>query len=426
METFPILFPVIDILNHSPTARVEWDFHPLQDFTLKILSHEEIQPGDEIYNNYAPKQNDELLLGYGFCVPDNPVEQFAIKMRLSPEIEQAARSMNLFSSTSIPFEMDTSFLADAKDEPEYMRPKGHPFGRYHNRLTFFRGIPPSIVHMFYIRALMNLNLHPKDIQIENIPSRVVFEILLLAYEAIDRRSETLPLRSEQRVTFSNEKQQYAIIYRDGQATIIHGIRDELKAVISSLRISRTLSNHPVIVSTTEVLDRLSAEFPLAYTHFKTGLEQQYGVDLSSFLQYSADISTLEAGDQPAELSVWKLLLCLLLVLYQSERTGTTQSHDTSGQLLFGWVEYLISLQPLPKQGADMDAEMLQDFVVGWEGKGEMLEKAYTWADEVVDRFAFPLDEQLQGGEVQRICMYLEVAGRHGNDDWMYKETEELA
>ena len=55
----------------------------------------------------------------------------------------------------------------------------------------------------------------------------------------------------------------------------------------------------------------------------------------------------------------------------------------------------------------------------------MLERAYTWADEVVDRFAFPLDEQLQGGEVQRICMYLEVAGRDGNDDWMYKEPEEL-
>ena len=426
METFPILFPVVDILNHSPTAKVEWDFHPLQDFTLKILSHEEMQPGDEIYNNYAPKQNDELLLGYGFCVPDNPVEQFAIKMRLNPEVEQAARSMNLFHPTSIPFEMDTSFLTDTKDEPEYMRSKGHPFGRYQNRLPFFRGIPPSIVHMFYIRALMNLNLHPKDIRIEALPSRVVFETLLLAYEAIDRRSETLPLRLGQQASLPNEKQKYATVYRDGQAKIIHAIRNELHMVISALRTERTLPDQPAIVSTTDVLGRLSSEFPSPYLHFKAGLEQQYGVNLSSLSQYSADVSSLEAGEQPAELSVWKLLLCLLLVLYQRHESGATQNHDAPDQRLFSWVEYLVSLQPLPTQSADMDAEMLQDFVIGWEGNKDMLEKAYTWADEVVDKFAFPLDEQLQGEEIQRICMYMEVASKPGNGDWdwMRKEAEE--
>lgn len=405
---------------------MEWAFHPLQDFTLIILGHEKVQPGEEIYNNYAPKQNDELLLGYGFCVPDNPVEQFAIKMRLNPAVEQAARSMNLFTADNIPFAMDASFLTDVKEEPEYLRPKGHPFGRYPNRLPFFQGIPPSIVHMFYIRALMNLNLNPKDIHPEALPPRLVFEVLLLAYEAIDKRSESLPLKLVKQTPLSNDKQKYATIYRDGQAKIIHAIRAELEDAISALRFSHGAPHRPTIVSTTDALSCLASNFPDYYSHLKAGLEQQYGVDLSSFHQYSATISALDAGEQPAELSVWKLLLCLFLMLYQKGDSKPTQVHDGSRELIFGWVESLVTLHALPDEVAEMDAEMLQDFVLGWNESRAELEKAYTWADEVIDRFAFPLDEKIEGEDVQRICMFVEVAGRDGNDEWMYKDVEKVA
>ena len=386
-----------------------------------MLNHKEIQPSDEIYNNYAPKQNDELLLGYGFCIPDNPVEQFAIKLRLNPGIEEAARNLGLFESENVPFEMDTSFLADVKEEPEYLRPKGHPFGRYKNSLPFFRGIPPSIVHMFFIRALMNLNMQPADVKINSLPSRVVFEILLLVYEAIDKRSESLPLILGQQATFANEKQRHATFYRDGQAKIIHAIRSELGAVISALRVHDGVTRHPVVLSTSELLATLSVEFPPHYAHLKSGLEHQYGVDLSSFTQYSADISILEAGQQPAELSVWKLLLCLIFVRYHLDESGTTQDHDGSRQLTFGWLEYLLSLHPLPDQAADMDAEMLKDFVMGWKENEEIVKKAYTWADELVDKYAFPLNEEVGGEEVQRICMYLEVGGHGGSEEWMYRD-----
>ncbi|KAF1977508.1 SET domain-containing protein [Bimuria novae-zelandiae CBS 107.79] len=426
-DTFPILFPVVDILNHSPIAKVEWDFHPLQDFAIRILNHDSIRPGDELYNNYAPKQNDELLLGYGFCVSDNPVEQFAIKMRLDPRIEQAARSLNMFEPNNIPFEMDTSFLSsDSKEEPEYLRPKGHPFGRYVNRVPFFRGIPPSVMHMFYIRALMNLNVNPASVKVDSIPPRIVFETLLLAHEAIQKRSESLPLSPEQRHTFPNVKLKYATIYREGQAKIIHGIRAELKAVIAALRFYDGVPQHPVIVSTTEALARLSAEFPSHYSHFKSGLEQQYGVDLTSCTQYSADISSLEAGEQPAELSVWKMLLCLCLVLYQKNESGTTQAHNGPQQVVYGWMEYLISEHPPPTRTADMDAEMLQDFILGWKENEEMVERAYTWADEVVNRLAFPLDEEVAGEDVQRICMYLEIGvGDDAAGEWMYRDAEKV-
>ncbi|KAL1594438.1 hypothetical protein SLS60_010198 [Paraconiothyrium brasiliense] len=424
-ETFPILFPVVDILNHSPTAKVEWDFHPLEDFTLKILSHGEVRPGDEVYNNYAPKQNDELLLGYGFCIPDNPVEQFAIKMRLPPQVEHAARSMKLFEPNNIPFGMDTSFAtADPTEEPEYLRPRGHPFGRYETRLPFFRAIPPRIVHMFFIQALMNLNLNPADIHTNSIQPRVILETLLLTYEAIDKRSQTLPLSPSRPIPFSNDKQKYATIYRDGQAKILHAIRDELKAVFDTLRLHDGVHQRHVIFSTTEALARLTAEFPSHAAHFKAGLEAQYGVDVSTWSRYSADIAVLEAGQQPAELSVWKLLLCLFLVLYHKNGSGTTYENNDSRQVIFGWIEYLLLQTPLPTTVTDMDAEALQDFVLGLTGSEEEVEKAYTWADEVVDKFAFPLVEEVQGEEVQRICMYLQIGSDDGGaDGWMYQDHE---
>ena len=30
------------------------------------------QVGQQVFNNYGPKSNEEFLVGYGFCIPDNP------------------------------------------------------------------------------------------------------------------------------------------------------------------------------------------------------------------------------------------------------------------------------------------------------------------------------------------------------------------
>ena len=90
IETVPSLFPVVDILNHSVTAKVEWDFKPHKSFTLRCLESSRFTIDEELFNNYAPKQNDELLLGYGFCLENNPIEQFALKLAFQPELMQYA------------------------------------------------------------------------------------------------------------------------------------------------------------------------------------------------------------------------------------------------------------------------------------------------------------------------------------------------
>jgi hypothetical protein len=45
-----------------------------------MVMHKHFQAGEEVFNNYGPKPNDELLLGYGFVLPNNPDDTLLLKL----------------------------------------------------------------------------------------------------------------------------------------------------------------------------------------------------------------------------------------------------------------------------------------------------------------------------------------------------------
>lgn len=230
----PILFPVVDILNHSVSAKVEWDFKPGASFSLKLLEGESFQPGQELFNNYAPKQNDELLLGYGFCLDNNPIEQFPLKLAFPPMLQDYARATGLFNPENVPFGMSADFLTkDPNTEQHFLRAEGHPFGRYDNCVPFFQGIPPYVVHFFFIQTLLSLELSIQDVNVQKPGSRITVQVLALLHQAISQRAASLPLTLADAP--QNSKQVFAKTYRDGQATIIHSIKSELQSAINRLR-----------------------------------------------------------------------------------------------------------------------------------------------------------------------------------------------
>ncbi|KAH9864015.1 hypothetical protein J1614_009948 [Plenodomus biglobosus] len=273
-ETVPVLFPVVDILNHSVSAKVEWDFQPQQSFALKCLEGETFTAGQELFNNYAPKQNDELLLGYGFCLEDNPIEQFALKLAFPPTLQQYAQEMGLLDARSIPFGMSPAFLEkDPNNEQHFLRTRDHPFGRYQNDIPFFRGIPPYIVHFFFIQTVMTCGLEGTTINVERPDPRIVLHVLVLLHQAIEQRSRSLPLHIE--LIPKNGKQKFAKIYRDGQAKIIHSIRQELQTVIDKLRIP---SSHPTpvrprLLSIHDALTSMETFFPQQAEMFQKGMQK---------------------------------------------------------------------------------------------------------------------------------------------------------
>ena len=71
------MLPVLDILNHSPVARVEWQRGA---DAVAFISREEIGAGTEIFNNYGPKGNEELLLAFGFVVHENAADSVALAL----------------------------------------------------------------------------------------------------------------------------------------------------------------------------------------------------------------------------------------------------------------------------------------------------------------------------------------------------------
>ncbi|KAI8935130.1 hypothetical protein NX059_007724 [Plenodomus lindquistii] len=149
-------------------------------------------------------------------------------------LQQYALQTGLLDAKSVPFGMSPAFLEkDPNTEQHFLRIRGHPFGRYENHVPFFRGIPPYIVHFFFIQTVMTCGLDISDMNIERPDSRVVVQVLVLLHQAIEQRSRSLPPHIN--LEPKNTKQSFAKLYRDGQAKIIHSIREELESVIHKLR-----------------------------------------------------------------------------------------------------------------------------------------------------------------------------------------------
>ncbi|KAJ5595270.1 uncharacterized protein N7459_001478 [Penicillium hispanicum] len=91
-----VLLPLIDLPNHRPLARVEWRAGA-EDVGMIVL--EEIAPSQEISNNYGPRNNEQLLMNYGFCLPNNQTDYRIVKLGVKPDSplnKAKARQIEMF------------------------------------------------------------------------------------------------------------------------------------------------------------------------------------------------------------------------------------------------------------------------------------------------------------------------------------------
>jgi hypothetical protein len=98
-ESYPVLIPGVDALNHARAQPVSWvvTCPPTQTQTsssssasslgatsshgsISLVAHSASKAGAEIFNNYGPKPNSELLLGYGFTLLANPDDTIVLKI----------------------------------------------------------------------------------------------------------------------------------------------------------------------------------------------------------------------------------------------------------------------------------------------------------------------------------------------------------
>ncbi|KAJ4414009.1 hypothetical protein N0V82_008179 [Gnomoniopsis sp. IMI 355080] len=72
IDDFSVLLPVFDIINHSMKAEVRWlvDHESADAKVCRFQTLDTYKPGDQIFNSYGKKTNSELLLSYGFFLPE--------------------------------------------------------------------------------------------------------------------------------------------------------------------------------------------------------------------------------------------------------------------------------------------------------------------------------------------------------------------
>ena len=51
-----------------------------QEPKISLVLHTATPKGHELFNNYGPKPNSELILGYGFSIPCNPDDTIVLKI----------------------------------------------------------------------------------------------------------------------------------------------------------------------------------------------------------------------------------------------------------------------------------------------------------------------------------------------------------
>ncbi|KAF8639752.1 hypothetical protein AX17_001014 [Amanita inopinata Kibby_2008] len=129
-STEPVLIAGIDLFNHARGAAVTWavsypdldsadpSVRSQKEPVISLVLHGPTEPGQELFNNYGPKPNSELILGYGFSLPDNPDDTIILKIGGINgerwEIGRAARGVE-----GLWDEIIRSLESDSDDNPSY-------------------------------------------------------------------------------------------------------------------------------------------------------------------------------------------------------------------------------------------------------------------------------------------------------------------
>ncbi len=78
-----MLLPIVDLINHKPLTRITWN--GTTENTFDVTVDGTFTERSEIFNNYGAKGNEELLMGYGFCIKDNFADTVALKVVPIPQ-----------------------------------------------------------------------------------------------------------------------------------------------------------------------------------------------------------------------------------------------------------------------------------------------------------------------------------------------------
>lgn len=351
-QTFSVLFPVMDAGNHNPNAKVDWAYDPGK-FSLSI--REGVSKGDEIFNNYGPKGNDELLMGYGFCAEDNPHDGILLSMKPPPQPLQSMLQMihphyfrptGEWNSDAATFRLLRWQLHDTEDTSEFgaftraWAPIPEPLLELFCYIVQFeRGVPVSPID------------NPEDYLKRGYGQRYLPRIalyilmsMLPKIHKLEHSDAELPEEPQ------NSRQANAKIYRDCQMEVLDAVQERMAAYLKSLILEP--STDPIRRSATWTLEGalevIQREAPDAHKAFMSGVKYCTG---------TTKLRKLRGTEQ--EEFMWTILLCFAYL--HSQKTKAAADANKNG-ILSNWMRSLEAEygSPLPEEGAEVEVDEVAD------------------------------------------------------------------
>lgn len=280
VERFAVLLPLLDILNHQPIAQVEWQAR-CSFVGMQILSS--FSSGEELCNNYGPRDNEGLLLSYGFAIPDNPFDHIAIALKPPPAGSPLATARK-------------EWRLDLRSTPEhrsYIFDISHPRAESGSAsclessifsydlldaLSILKGNDRELQTMYIMQQTLMSSALAKPHKFEDFRNllSVLSQLYFDCKARAGRLRTTYPLDSPQ-----NTKQRHAKVYRDRQLSIV-----ETATALCELALARASSER----ARDKILDELQNYTSWsAFNNLETLLEEHTLITRQNELLTSAKV-----------------------------------------------------------------------------------------------------------------------------------------
>ncbi|RMY54124.1 hypothetical protein D0865_04899 [Hortaea werneckii] len=324
---FSVLFPIQDVPNTSHESHIDWTFDPGR-FNMAVGDF--IEAGGEVFNNYGSKGNDELLIGYGFCMPENPHDSIVLTLKPPPEDLQATLRRTHPGYFTIQGEWNSEHVTFRLKQP-----MDTPSGK-----QIFIALPEALLDLMICIVRHERGLpfeffeRPLEYVMEDdqgrrcLPFIAKMIVTSLAPKLAKISATQLPSEPQ------NEKQRFASIYRKGQLRI-------LESTINALRgYTRSLLKQPRVpgarfVTLEGLIELWSAKSgPEKVAPFIAGVEACSG---------TADVDQLRAAGWEEDVLVM-LLAYIWLEETQGSKLESVQEEDennSSGGQKANWVQEML-------------------------------------------------------------------------------------
>ncbi|KAG7666152.1 uncharacterized protein J8A68_000310 [[Candida] subhashii] len=218
-----MLVPVLDMLNHNPKARVVWGF---EDGCFKFRNEDGGKVGEEVYNNYGRKGNEELLLAYGFCFEENESDSVALKIKIPEEMLADIQKNGVKLPTTSDYTTSVVRDEDKKEEGEEAKVEDYKDG-----VLFFitkDHIPENLIQTFQYLVRNEL----EEESDEGMTLRMKFAGLNHLRAALDQKKKML--KGGDIPKDSNQIHKYIKWYINSQTKIYESSISKIKQIEKDL------------------------------------------------------------------------------------------------------------------------------------------------------------------------------------------------